>query len=50
MFINLLWEAAHGLKVIEFEVKTFKIEKISQNGAYWIDVVLHNCGPHLILR
>ncbi|KAJ3687155.1 hypothetical protein LUZ61_016319 [Rhynchospora tenuis] len=36
MLVNLLWEAAHALTVIEFEGKILEIEEISQEAAYWI--------------
>ncbi|XP_043692138.1 uncharacterized protein LOC122642661 [Telopea speciosissima] len=36
MLVNLLWEAAHSLTVIEFEAKILEIEEISQDAAYWI--------------
>ncbi|XP_008218290.1 PREDICTED: uncharacterized protein LOC103318668 [Prunus mume] len=36
MLVNLLWEAAHVLTVIEFEAKILEIEEISQDAAYWI--------------
>ncbi|KAL6139326.1 hypothetical protein ACLB2K_064603 [Fragaria x ananassa] len=36
MLVNLLWEAAHALTVIEFEAKVLEIEEISQDAAYWI--------------
>lgn len=36
MLVNLLWEAAHALTVIEFEAKILEIEEISQDAAYWI--------------
>lgn len=36
MLVNLLWEAAHALTVIEFEAKILEIEEISQEAAYWI--------------
>ncbi|KAI0527513.1 hypothetical protein KFK09_003116 [Dendrobium nobile] len=34
--VNLLWEAAHALTVIDFEAKILEIEEISQEAAYWI--------------
>ncbi|PKA48343.1 ubiquitin-conjugating enzyme E2 S [Apostasia shenzhenica] len=34
--VNLFWEAAHALTVIEFEAKVLEIEEISQDAAYWI--------------
>ncbi|XP_031474045.1 uncharacterized protein LOC116246348 [Nymphaea colorata] len=36
MLVNLLWEAAYALTVIEFEAKILEIEEISQDAAYWI--------------
>ncbi|KAJ7973507.1 MuDR family transposase [Quillaja saponaria] len=36
MLVNLLWEAAHALTVLEFEAKILEIEEISQDAAYWI--------------
>ncbi|KAF5199626.1 Mudr family transposase [Thalictrum thalictroides] len=36
MLVNLLWEAAHALTVIEFEAKILEIEEISRDAAYWI--------------
>ncbi|KAI3845712.1 hypothetical protein MKX03_024617 [Papaver bracteatum] len=36
MLVNLLWEAAWALTVIEFEAKILEIEEISQDAAYWI--------------
>ncbi|OWM67290.1 uncharacterized protein LOC116208500 [Punica granatum] len=36
ILVNLLWEAAHALTVIEFEAKVLEIEEISQDAAYWI--------------
>ncbi|CAK9143799.1 unnamed protein product [Ilex paraguariensis] len=36
MLVNLLWEAANALTVIEFEAKILEIEEISQEAAYWI--------------
>ncbi|GFZ19765.1 hypothetical protein Acr_28g0004700 [Actinidia rufa] len=36
MLVNLLWEAANALTVIEFEAKILEIEAISQEAAYWI--------------
>lgn len=36
MLVNLLWEAAQALTVIEFESKILEIEGISQDAAYWI--------------
>ncbi|XP_010278098.1 PREDICTED: uncharacterized protein LOC104612401 [Nelumbo nucifera] len=36
MLVNLLWEAAHALTVIEFEAKILEIEEISTDAAYWI--------------
>ncbi|KAM7472672.1 hypothetical protein LguiA_010855 [Lonicera macranthoides] len=42
MLVNLLWEAAHALTVIEFEAKMCEIEAISQDAAYWIrQIPLH---------
>ncbi|CAL5330506.1 unnamed protein product [Camellia sinensis] len=36
ILVNLLWEAAQALTVIEFEAKILEIEEISQDAAYWI--------------
>lgn len=36
LLVNLLWDAAHALTVIEFEAKILEIEEISQDAAYWI--------------
>ncbi|CAL1382853.1 unnamed protein product [Linum trigynum] len=36
MLVNLLWEGAHALTVIEFEAKIIEIEQISEDAAYWI--------------
>ncbi|XP_020273842.1 uncharacterized protein LOC109848639 [Asparagus officinalis] len=36
VLVNLLWEAAHALTVIEFEAKILEIEDISQEAALWI--------------
>ncbi|KAK2402824.1 MuDR family transposase [Trifolium repens] len=36
MLVNLLWEAANCLTIIEFETKVSEIEEISQDAAYWI--------------
>ncbi|KAJ4956919.1 hypothetical protein NE237_013702 [Protea cynaroides] len=36
LLVNLLWEAAHALTVIEFEAKILEIEETSQDAAYWI--------------
>lgn len=36
VLVNLLWEAAHALTVIEFEAKILEIEEISQEAAFWI--------------
>ncbi|KAM6565206.1 hypothetical protein CsatB_025204 [Cannabis sativa] len=36
MLINLLWQAAYALTVMEFEAKIIEIEEISQEAAYWI--------------
>ncbi|KAL5768202.1 hypothetical protein ACOSQ2_014985 [Xanthoceras sorbifolium] len=36
LLVNLLWEAANALTVIEFEAKILEIEEISQEAAYWI--------------
>lgn len=36
VLVNLLWEAAHALTIIEFEAKILEIEEISQDAAYWI--------------
>ncbi|XP_045808989.1 uncharacterized protein LOC123903143 [Trifolium pratense] len=39
MLVNLLWEAANALTIIEFETKVLEIEGISQDAAYWIQRV-----------
>lgn len=36
MLVNLLWDAAHALTVIDFEAKILEIEEVSQDAAYWI--------------
>ncbi|KAK9067575.1 hypothetical protein SSX86_011686 [Deinandra increscens subsp. villosa] len=36
MLVNLLWDAANALTLIEFESKILEIEEISQEAAYWI--------------
>lgn len=36
MLVNLLWDAANALTVMEFESKVLEIEEISQEAAYWI--------------
>ncbi|XP_074316130.1 uncharacterized protein LOC141652513 [Silene latifolia] len=36
LLVNLLWEAAHALTVIEYEAKVLEIEEISPDAAYWI--------------
>ncbi|CAO2837036.1 unnamed protein product [Amaranthus hypochondriacus] len=36
MLVNLLWEAAQALTIIEFEAKILEIEEISPEAAYWI--------------
>ncbi|CAL5432807.1 unnamed protein product [Camellia sinensis] len=36
MLVNLFWEAANALTVIEFEAKVLEIQEISQEAAYWI--------------
>ncbi|OWM71683.1 uncharacterized protein LOC116197446 [Punica granatum] len=36
VLVNLLWEAACALTVIEFESKILEIEEISREGGYWI--------------
>ncbi|KAM7496061.1 hypothetical protein LguiA_020475 [Lonicera macranthoides] len=36
MLVNLLWEAANALTILEFESKLLEIEEISQEAAYWI--------------
>lgn len=36
MLVNLLWEAAQSLTIIEFEAKVLEIEELSQDAAYWI--------------
>ncbi|KAI3968171.1 hypothetical protein MKX01_018474 [Papaver californicum] len=43
MLVNLLWEAAWALIVIEFEGKMLEIEDISQDAANWI----RRISPHL---
>ncbi|XP_052192308.1 uncharacterized protein LOC127801338 [Diospyros lotus] len=35
ILVNLLWDAAYALTVIEFEAKILEIEEISQDAAYW---------------
>ncbi|KAG5224038.1 Mutator transposase [Salix suchowensis] len=50
MLVNLLWEAAHALTVIEFEAKILEIEEISQDAAYWIRRIPLGCGLLLILK
>lgn len=34
--VNLFWEAARALTIIEFEAKILEIEEISPDAAYWI--------------
>ncbi|XP_078436837.1 uncharacterized protein LOC144707542 [Wolffia australiana] len=36
MLVNLLWEAAQALTVIEFESKLLEMEGISQEAAFWV--------------
>lgn len=36
ILVNLLWDAAHALTVMDFEAKILEIEEISQDAAYWI--------------
>lgn len=36
ILINLLWEAAYALTILEYEAKILEIEEISQDAAYWI--------------
>ncbi|KAL8115125.1 uncharacterized protein LOC141667100 [Apium graveolens] len=36
VLVNLLWEAASALTVIEYEGKILEIEEISREAAYWI--------------
>ncbi|XP_021742191.1 uncharacterized protein LOC110708376 [Chenopodium quinoa] len=36
MLVNLLWEAAQALTIIEFEAKVLEIEEMSQDAAFWI--------------
>ncbi|XP_052169889.1 uncharacterized protein LOC127786492 [Diospyros lotus] len=36
ILVNLLWEAANALTVLEFESKLLEIEEISQEAGYWI--------------
>ncbi|XP_076951176.1 uncharacterized protein LOC143624383 [Bidens hawaiensis] len=36
MLVNLLWDAASALTLMEFEAKILEIEEISQEAAYWI--------------
>lgn len=36
MLVNLLWEAAQALTVLQFESKILQIEEISQDASYWI--------------
>ena len=43
ILVNLLWEAAQVLTILEFESKVLEIEEISQDAAYWIRRV----PPHL---
>ncbi|XP_071698015.1 uncharacterized protein [Rutidosis leptorrhynchoides] len=36
MLVNLLWDAASALTVMDFESKVLEIEEISQEAAYWV--------------
>ena len=36
LLVNLIWEAAQVLTVIELEAKILESEEISQEAAYWI--------------
>ncbi|KAL0458271.1 UNVERIFIED_CONTAM: hypothetical protein Slati_0454300 [Sesamum latifolium] len=36
LLVNLLWEAASALTVMEFEAKLLEIEEISQDASYWV--------------
>ncbi|KAK4408125.1 hypothetical protein Sango_0393500 [Sesamum angolense] len=36
LLVNLLWEAANALTVMEFEAKLLEIEEISQDASYWV--------------
>ncbi|GKD46432.1 transposase, MuDR, zinc finger, SWIM-type, MULE transposase domain protein [Tanacetum coccineum] len=36
MLVNLLWDAANALTIMDFESKILEIEEISQEAAYWI--------------
>ncbi|KAJ3674695.1 hypothetical protein LUZ60_005311 [Juncus effusus] len=36
MLVNLFWEAAHALTIIEFDAKLVEIENSSEEAAYWI--------------
>lgn len=36
MLVNLFWEAARALTVIEYETKILEIEELSADAAYWI--------------
>ncbi|XP_021987402.1 uncharacterized protein LOC110884037 [Helianthus annuus] len=36
MLVNLLWDAANALTLMEFESKILEIEEISQEAVYWI--------------
>lgn len=36
VLVNLLWESANALTVIDFEARVLEIEEISQEAAYWI--------------
>lgn len=36
MLVNLLWDAANALTIMEFESKILEIEEINQEAAYWI--------------
>lgn len=43
VLVNLLWEAAHALTIIEFEAKVLEIEDVSRDAAFWI----RRNPPHL---
>ncbi|XP_027930458.1 uncharacterized protein LOC114186680 [Vigna unguiculata] len=43
ILVDLLWEAAQVLTILEFEAKVLEIEEISQDAAYWI----RRIPPHL---
>lgn len=36
VLVNLLWESANALTVIDFEARVLEIEEVSQEAAYWI--------------